>query len=52
MLVLHSNYKNERNIFNQVALEDLNVFGEILSNKDISGVDLTEDLSSDDDEVS
>ncbi len=32
-LVIHENYKNDMNIFNQVAIEDLIVIGEILSHK-------------------
>jgi hypothetical protein len=41
-LVLHENFKNDRNVFNQVALEDLTVFGELLTHKEMEGVDLTE----------
>lgn len=44
--VLYENHKNERNIFNQVALEDLIVFGEILTSREIDGVNL-EDSSDD-----
>lgn len=47
-LVLHENYKNDRNVFNQVALEDLTVYGELLSHKEMEGLDLTQDDSSED----
>lgn len=46
--VLHENYKNERNVFNQVAIDDLIVFGEIMTSRELDGVNL-EDSS--DDEV-
>ena len=36
------------NIFNQVALEDLIVLGEILTHREIEGVELDEDSSSED----
>jgi hypothetical protein len=34
------------NIFNQVALEDIIVVGDVLSHKEIVGIDLTEDETS------
>lgn len=46
--MLHENYKNDMNIFNQVGIEDLIVIGEILSHKEISGIDLTEEDTSED----
>lgn len=36
------------NVFNQIAIEDINVIGEILNHQDIAGIDLTEEDSSDD----
>jgi hypothetical protein len=36
------------NVFNQIAIEDINAVGEILSHQDIAGIDLTEEESSDD----
>lgn len=48
-LIFYQNFKNDRNLFNQVALDDLNLFGEIISNRDLIGVDLTEEESSDQD---
>ncbi len=50
-LVIHENYKNDMNIFNQVAIEDLIVIGEILSHKQIGAIDLTEEDSSEDEAV-
>lgn len=47
-LFFHENYKNDRNVFNQVALDDLIVFGEILPYKEIEGIDLAEEESSED----
>ena len=41
-LVLHENHRNDMNIFNQVALNELTVQGEILSAQEVQGVDLTE----------
>ena len=34
------------NIFNQVAIDDLIVVGDVLSHKEIAGIDLTEQDSS------
>ena len=36
------------NIFSQVSIEDIIVAGEVLSHKEISGIDLTEEESSED----
>lgn len=52
-LVLHENHRNDMNIFNQVALNELTVQGEILSAQEVQGVDLTEASSEEEeDEVS
>jgi hypothetical protein len=45
---MHENYKNDRNIFNQVGLEDLTIFGDILTHRETEGIDLVEQDSSDD----
>ena len=44
--VIHENYRNDMNIFSQVAIEDIIVVGEVLSHKEIGGIDLTEEESS------
>ena len=44
--VIHENYKNSLNIFNQVAIEDMIVVGEVLSHQEIVGVDLADEDSS------
>lgn len=46
-LVLHQHHPNQRNLFGQVALDDLRVDGEVLTSSELMGVDLGESSSED-----
>lgn len=35
------NYKNDMNVFSQVAISDIIVLGEVLNHKEMAAVDLT-----------